>query len=97
MKAKLIVSALVLVATAACAQTPTALFVDGTPPAVNIDPARHGNLASAQGLVLNAWDKLSAAQESNHGALGGHAARAKELLRQVNDELKWAAETANER
>ena len=97
MKAKLIMSAIVLAATTACAQVPTAVVVEPAAPVLNIDPARHGNLAGAQSYVLGAYDKLSDAQAANHGALGGHAARAKELLRQANDELKWAAETANER
>lgn len=66
-------------------------------PVVNIDPARHGNLAAAQELVLQAFDRLSQAQEANNSQLGGHAARAKELLREANEEIKAAAITANSR
>ena len=53
-------------------------------PVQNIDPQRHSNLATAQHLVSGAFDRLSDAQYANHDALGGHAARAKELLRQAN-------------
>jgi hypothetical protein len=66
-------------------------------PVQNIDPQRHGNLAAAQGLVTGAFDKISEAQYANHDALGGHAARAKELLRQANEEIKLAAVAANHR
>ena len=64
-------------------------------PAQNIDPARHGNLASAQTMVREAYDKLSDAQQANHFELGGHAGRAKELMREANDEMKMAAIVAN--
>lgn len=66
-------------------------------PVLNIDPARHGNLAAAQQLVRQAYDRLSDAQAANEYRLGGHADRAKELLRQANEEIKLAAETANRR
>lgn len=66
-------------------------------PAQNIDPARHGNLAQAQQLLREAYDRLGNAQQANHSELGGHAARAKELLRQAADEIKLAAEAANRR
>ena len=64
-------------------------------PATNISPSRHPNLAAAQQLSAEAWDKVSAAQAANQWDLEGHAQRAKELLDQVNAELKLAAETAN--
>jgi hypothetical protein len=66
-------------------------------PVLNVSPYRHGNLAAAQELVRGAYDKLSDAQFANHAELGGHAARAKELLREASDEIKLAAITANER
>jgi hypothetical protein len=80
-------SVLVVAATAAVAQQPVQ----------NIDPYRHGNLAAAQNLVVGAFDKLNQAQYANHDALGGHAARAKELLREANEEIKMAAIAANNR
>jgi hypothetical protein len=76
-----------------CADVP----VDAGEPALNVSPSRHGNLAAAQSLLRGAYDKLSDAQASNGGELGGHAARAKELLREAADEVKLAAITANER
>lgn len=66
-------------------------------PAQDISPERHGNLAAAQDLVRQAFDRISAAQQANEFDLGGHAGKAKELLRQANEELKLAAETANRR
>jgi hypothetical protein len=64
-------------------------------PIVNINPKRHPNMAAAQELSAQAWDKVAAAQAANEWDLGGHAARAKELLDQVNAELKLAAEASN--
>jgi hypothetical protein len=42
-----------------------------------------------------AYDKITAAQKANEYDLDGHAAKAKDLLEQVNAELKAAAEAAN--
>jgi len=70
-----------------------ALFAD--PPVRDINPARHPNLAAAQRLSRQAWERITAAQAANEWDLGGHAQKAKELLDQVNLELKAAAETAN--
>lgn len=64
-------------------------------PAQNVSPARHGNLAAAQNLIRQAFDKLTAAQAANEYDLGGHAARAKQLLDQAANEIKLAAEAAN--
>jgi hypothetical protein len=64
-------------------------------PVTNISPQRHPNLAAAQQLSAQAWEKVEAAQVANEWDLGGHAKKAKELLDQVNAELKLAAETAN--
>ena len=52
---------------------------------------------TAQRLVVQAFEKLSDAQFDNDSRLGGHAGRAKELLRQANEEIKLAAEAANRR
>jgi cellobiose-specific phosphotransferase system component IIA len=64
-------------------------------PVQNIDPSRHGNLAAAQDLVRQAYDRLSVAQKDNGNQLGGHADKAKELLRQANAEIRLAADAAN--
>ncbi|WP_374387747.1 hypothetical protein [Sandaracinobacter sp.] len=66
-------------------------------PVQNIDPQRHGNLAAAQDLTRQAYDRLSLAQKENHNNLGGHADKAKELLRQANIEIRLAADAANQR
>lgn len=75
-------------AVAACA-------VSAQVPMQNIDPERHGNLAAAQRLVVDAFERLSDAQVANHYRLGGHVGRAKDLLRQANEEIRLAADAAN--
>jgi hypothetical protein len=65
------------------------------PPVDNINPGRHPNLAAAQRLVTEAYGKIAAAQSANEWDMQGHAAKAKELLDQVNVELKAAAVAAN--
>lgn len=64
-------------------------------PAQNVSPKRHPNLAAAQRLSAQAYQKVIAAQQANEWDLGGHAQKAKELLDQANQELKQAAETSN--
>ena len=64
-------------------------------PVDNISPRRHPNLAAAQRLSTQAYEKIVAAQAANEWDLDGHAQKAKELLDQVNRELKEAAEAAN--
>ncbi len=64
-------------------------------PAQNIDPRAHPNLAEAQRLSAQAWQRITAAQVANKYQLGGHAQRAKDLLEQANAQLKLAAETAD--
>ena len=64
-------------------------------PKQNISAGRHPNLAAAQRLSEQAWQKIIAAQEANEFDMAGHAQKAKELLDQVNRELKQAAEAAN--
>ena len=60
-------------------------------PATDIDPARHPALADSQHHIVQAFDKIDEAQNSNHDQLGGHAERAKQLLIQASQELKEAA------
>jgi hypothetical protein len=57
--------------------------------------ARHPNLAAAQRLSQQAWEKMTAAQQANEWDMDGHAAKAKDLLDQANREMKLAAEAAN--
>ena len=65
-------------------------------PVRNISPARHPNLAAAQNLVRQAFEKITAAQRANEWDLDGHAQKAKDLLDQVNVELKEAARASNQ-
>jgi hypothetical protein len=64
-------------------------------PKENISKGRHPNLAAAQRLSQQAWERIVAAQQANEWDLQGHAQKAKELLDQVNNELKLAAEASN--
>ena len=64
-------------------------------PVVNIGD-RHGNLRAAQQYIVSAWQRIDQAQQDNSYQLGGHAAAAKNLLMQADEELKQAAITANQ-
>ncbi len=65
-------------------------------PMHNVSARKHPNLAAAQRLVDQAFEKIIAAQKANEFDLNGHAQKAKELLDQANAQLKLAAEEANE-
>lgn len=65
------------------------------PPAENVNPNRHPNLAAAQRLTEQAYNRITAAQQANEWDMQGHAAHAKDLLDQANRELKEAAEATN--
>jgi hypothetical protein len=65
------------------------------PPAKDISKERHPNLAAAQRLSHQAWERIVDAQKANEWDMNGHAQKAKELLDQANNELKLAAEVAN--
>ncbi|HXS97646.1 MAG TPA: hypothetical protein VN736_23765 [Candidatus Limnocylindrales bacterium] len=64
-------------------------------PKEDVGAGRHPNLAAAQRLSRQAWQRVVDAQKANEWDMGGHAQKAKELLDQVNEELKQAAEAAN--
>jgi hypothetical protein len=64
-------------------------------PVDNVSGKRHPNLAAAQRLSQQAFEKITAAQQDNEWDMDGHAAKAKDLLDQVNQQLKLAAEAAN--
>jgi len=64
-------------------------------PERDVSAKHHPNLAAAQRLSRQAWDKIVAAQHANEWDMNGHAQKAKDLLDQVNAELKLAAEAAN--
>jgi hypothetical protein len=64
-------------------------------PAKDVSGKKHPNLSAAQKLSIEAYNKIIAAQNANEFDMEGHAAKAKDLLDQVNSELKQAAEAAN--
>lgn len=64
-------------------------------PSVTVDPQHHGNLAAAQNNIVEAWGSITEAQRSNDSHLGGHAARAKQLLAQASQEIQLAADQAD--
>src|SRR5579863_8740582 len=65
-------------------------------PAQNVSAKRHPNLAAAQRLTAQAFQKITAAQQANEFDMQGHAQKAKDLLDQANNELKQAAQAANQ-
>jgi hypothetical protein len=64
-------------------------------PQRNVSPGRHPNLAAAQDLSRRAWQRVLDAQKANEWDMEGHAQKAKNLLDEVNNELKAAAGAAN--
>jgi hypothetical protein len=66
-------------------------------PERNVSAARHPNIAAAQRLSQQAFEKIVEAQRANEWDMAGHAQKAKELLDQANRELKAAALAANKR
>ena len=64
-------------------------------PKQNVSPKKHPNLAAAQRMCHNAYEKVVAAQEANEWDMQGHAQKAKDLLDQADKELKQAAGAAN--
>jgi hypothetical protein len=65
-------------------------------PVQDIDKKMHPNLAAAQSHVVEANNYVATAQKDNRYDMKGHAEKARALLVQVNQELKLAAEAANE-
>jgi hypothetical protein len=65
-------------------------------PVEDINPKYHPNLAQAQRLVVQANHYVAEAQKINNYDMKGHAEKARELLVQVNQELRAAATAANE-
>lgn len=64
-------------------------------PAQNVSPKRHPNLAAAQRLTAQAFQRITDAQNANEWDLAGHAQKAKQLLDEANQELKKSAEISN--
>ena len=64
-------------------------------PVQNVSAKKHPNIAAAQKLAVEAFEKVEAAQKANEFDMDGHAQKAKDALKLANDELKLAAEAAN--
>ena len=64
-------------------------------PVQDINPKVHPNLAMAQKHVVEANTAIAAAQKMNNYDMKDHAEKARQLLVEVNKELKAAAEAAN--
>jgi len=64
-------------------------------PELDINKGLHPNLYEAQRLVVQASHYVAEAEKENKYGLGGHAGKARQLLAQVNKELKAAATAAN--
>jgi hypothetical protein len=55
---------------------------------------KHENIVDAHDAIVQALGKIDDAQKANEFDLGGHAAKAKDLLNQAEPELKQAADIA---
>jgi hypothetical protein len=71
------------------------LLLTAQEPVLDIDKKIHPNLAEAQRLVVGANHYVELAQKDNRYDMKGHAEKARDLLVQVNNELKAAAQAAN--
>lgn len=77
------------------ASTLGTVLVTAQQPVDNVRPGRHPNLAAAQRLTSQAFQRITAAQQANEFDMNGHAQKAKDLLDQANRELALAAGSAN--
>ena len=67
----------------------------GTGPVVDIG-GKHPNLRDAQQHLVSAYGKIIDAEHDRNETLGGHGARAKQLIMEADEELRAAANVANE-
>jgi len=65
-----------------------------TKPIQDINPKISPNLAAAQTYMVDAFNKLSAAQVINNFDMNNHAVNAKNLLIQASNEVSAAAKAA---
>jgi hypothetical protein len=70
-------------------------LADRPAPHVSVDRQRNSIFWEAQRSLVDAYQSVSKAQNYNHGELGDHAARAKDLLSEANEEIRLAADYAN--
>ena len=64
-------------------------------PVVDIG-GKHPNLRDAQQHLVAAYGKIIDAEHDRNETLGGHGARAKQLIMEADEELRAAANVANE-
>jgi hypothetical protein len=83
-----------LITAAVCAALAFGGVIFAQAPVVNIG-TKHGNLRAAQEHIVQAYQKIDAAQADNHEQLGGHAEKAKGFLEQADAELRQAASYAD--
>jgi hypothetical protein len=55
----------------------------------------HPNLEAARNDLNGAWEHITRAQQANEYDMGGHAAKAKDLIGNAKEEVRMAAEAAN--
>ena len=65
-----------------------------TKPIQDVNPKISPNLAAAQTYMVDAFNKLSAAQVINNFDMNNHAVNAKNLLVQASNEVSAAAKAA---
>jgi hypothetical protein len=70
-------------------------FAIAQAPVENVDPNKHPNLAEAQKLCQQAYQKIDVAQKDNKEDMEGHAEKAKQLISEADKELSLAAQAAN--
>jgi hypothetical protein len=58
--------------------------------------AHHPNIIAARSDIDHALTRLHAAQRANEYDMGGHAAKAEQLLGEALEEMRLAAEAANQ-
>ncbi|MBV8062517.1 MAG: hypothetical protein JOY51_02930 [Nevskia sp.] len=75
--------------------TTGAAFAQQTP-SENIDAKFHPELARAQMHLRDAYTEIGASRQKFDNAMGGHAAKAQELIDQADAELRAAATAAND-
>ncbi|MBA3397460.1 MAG: hypothetical protein H0T89_32840 [Deltaproteobacteria bacterium] len=92
-----LVSRAALVVLALSAPISLAIAGDDTPPPAKKALYVRPNLAAAQKLAAQALVKLDAAQQASEYDRDGHAQKARDLLKQANDELRLAAAAADAR
>jgi hypothetical protein len=78
-----------------CSCFSTTAMAQMPPPAQNVAPGVHPDIARAQYFIGQANQSILSAQNAHGYNLNGHAENARRLLDQASAELKAAALTAN--